>query len=302
MSAAACVERIDLVDVLRGTTLLSTQTPEQIQLLVARTVRRVFGPGELLFSEGDPGHGLHIIARGKVRVFKTSVGGREQVLSINRAGESVAELPVFDGGAYAVSAMALEETEVAFISRRDFQNFCMEHPEVAMKMLAMVGARLRRMMGIIEQLSFATVRERLVSVLVKLAETEGRQTERGLEFMLPANHQELASQLGTVRELVSRNLMRLQSEGLVEVDARQIVVRDFGGLAKIIGWPSTAGKESKRQTGASDLSLNLRGQQKTIEIRPASSKSNVVRNSRPDLSQRAQRSAQARPWPLQESA
>jgi CRP/FNR family transcriptional regulator len=302
MNAAACVERIDLADVLRGTTLLSTQTREQIQLLAARTVRRVFGPGELLFSEGEPGHGLHMIARGKVRVFKTSVGGREQVLSINQAGESVAELPVFDGGEYAVSAMALEETEVAFISRQDFQSFCMDHPEVAMKMLTMVGARLRRMMGIIEQLSFTTVRERLVSVLVKLAETEGRQTERGLEFVLPANHQELASQLGTVRELVSRNLMRLQSEGLVEVDARQIVVRDFGGLAKIIGWPSPRRQESEKQTAPSDLSLKLRGKQKTIEMHQASPKSNHIRNSRPDLPQRAKHAARSKQWPLQESA
>ncbi len=79
-------------------------------------------------------------------------------------------------------------------------------------MLALVGARLRRMMGIIEELSFSTIRERLASVLLNLAENEGKQTERGVAFVLPASHQELASQLGTVRELVSRNLMRMQME------------------------------------------------------------------------------------------
>ncbi|MGA7157823.1 MAG: Crp/Fnr family transcriptional regulator [Acidobacteriaceae bacterium] len=235
MSAAACVDRMDLTAVLRQTALLSSQTPEQIRTLAARTTRRLFRAGEVLFSEGEPCHGLHIIARGKVRVFKTSLGGREQVLAMNGAGESLAELPVFDGGAYAVSAIAVEETEIALISRTDFQRFCMEHPEVALKMVEVVGARLRRMMGIIEELSFTTIRERLASVLVKLAETEGRQTERGVEFMLPASHQEMASQLGTVRELVSRNLMRLQAEGLVEVYAREIVVRDLKGLAGVLG-------------------------------------------------------------------
>jgi CRP/FNR family transcriptional regulator len=235
MSAAAVIERMDLTEVLRRTALLSMQTPEQIQLLAARTVRRVFSAGELLFSEGESCSGLHIIARGRIRVFKTSLGGREQVLAIHVPGESLAELPVFDRGTYAVSAMAVEGTEIAFISRTDFQRFCMEHPEVALKMVAVVGARLRRMMGIIEELSFTTVRERLASALVKLAETEGRQTDRGVAFVLPASHQELASQLGTVRELVSRNLMRLRAEGLVEVDARQIVVRDLKGLAGVLG-------------------------------------------------------------------
>ena len=100
-----------------------------------------------------------------------------------------------------------------------------------MKVLAVVGARLRRLVGIIEELSFTTIRQRLVSVLVKLAQTEGKKTDLGIEFQLPATHQELASQLGTVRELISRNLMRLQAEGLVQVDARHIVVTNMKGLA-----------------------------------------------------------------------
>lgn len=80
-------------------------------------------------------------------------------------------------------------------------------------MLAVVGARLRRLVCIIEELSFSTVRQRLVAALVRLAQTERTPTERGIEFQLPGTHQDLAHQLGTVRELVSRNLMRLQAEG-----------------------------------------------------------------------------------------
>lgn len=227
-------ERIDLTAVLAKTALLSGLTSGELQLLAARTVRKPFSTGELLFSEGEPCHGLHIIARGKVRIFKTSLGGREQVLAVNTPGESVAELPVFDGGPYPASAMAIEDTEIAFISRRDFQAYCMEHPEVALKVLATVGARLRRLVGIIEELSFTTIRQRLISALVRLAESEGKRTERGVEFLLPASHQELASQLGTVRELISRNLMRLQAEGLLDVDARQIVVKDMKGLNALL--------------------------------------------------------------------
>jgi CRP/FNR family transcriptional regulator len=223
--------RTDLASVLEKTALLSSLSQQELQMLAARTVRKLFHAGELLFSEGEPCSGLHIIARGKIRIFKTSMNGREQVLAVNVPGESVAELPVFDGGPFPASAIALEDTEIAFISRRDFQAYCMEHPEVALKVLSVVGARLRRLVGIIEELSFTTIRERLIALLIKLAQTGGKKTDRGIEFFLPATHQELANQLGTVRELISRNLMRLQAEGLVEVDARQIVVRDLKGLS-----------------------------------------------------------------------
>ncbi len=223
--------RIDLAQVLGKAALLAGLSPAELRLLAARTVRKLFGAGELLFSEGEPCNGLHIIARGKVRIFKTSVNGREQVLAVNVPGESVAELPVFDGGPYPASAIAVEDTEIAFISRRDFHAFCLEHPGVALKVLSVVGARLRRLVAIIEELSFTTVRHRLISVLVKLAQSDGQATARGIEFQLPATHQELANQLGTVRELISRNLMRLQAEGFLDVDARQIVVKDMKGLA-----------------------------------------------------------------------
>jgi len=227
-------QRIDLGAVLEKTPLLSGLSPSELQLLAARTVRKLFSAGELLFSEGEPCNGLHIIALGKVRIFKTSMSGREQVLALNGPGESVAELPVFDGGPYPASAVAIEDTEVAFVSRRDFSAYCLEHPEVALKVLSVVGARLRRLVGIIEELSFTTIRQRLIAVLVKLAESEGKKTERGVEFQLPATHQELANQLGTVRELISRNLMRLQAEGLLDVDARNIVVKDMKGLSALL--------------------------------------------------------------------
>jgi len=226
--------RPDLISVLGKTALLSNLSREELRILATRTVRKLFSSGELLFSEGEPCSGLYIIVKGKVRIFKTSVNGREQVLAVNLPGESVAELPVFDGGPFPASAVAMEDTEMAFISRRDFHAYCLEHPEVPLKVLSVVGARLRRLVGIIEELSFTTVRQRLIALLVKLAQTEGNTTEHGVEFQLPATHQELANQLGTVRELISRNLMRLQAEGLLDVDARQIVVRDLKGLSALL--------------------------------------------------------------------
>ncbi len=219
---------------LGAVSLFSGLSPDELRLLAAHAIRRRFAQGEVLFSEGDACRGLHIIVSGKLRIFKSSPNGREQVLSVEGPGGSVAELPVFDGGAYPASVSAIEDSQILFISRDDFRHFCLEHPEVALKMLAVVGARLRRLVGIIEELSFTTVRQRLVSALMRLAQTNGRRTDRGIEFELPGTHQEMAHELGTVRELVSRNLMRLQAEGLLQVDAPSIVVTDMAGLAAVL--------------------------------------------------------------------
>jgi CRP/FNR family transcriptional regulator len=214
--------------------LFSGLSRDEVRLLAALFVRKRYGHGELLFCEGDLCRGLYIIDAGKLRIFKSSASGREQVLAVEGPGSSVAELPVFDGGPYPASVCAVEDSQILFISRQDLRSFCLQHPEVALKMLSVVGARLRRLVGIIEELSFTTVRQRLVGALVRLAQTAGQSSSRGIEFELPGSHQEMAHQLGTVRELVSRNLMRLQAEGLLLVEARSIVVLDMAGLTALL--------------------------------------------------------------------
>ena len=218
--------------ILRKTALFAGLSDEEMRALSARVSSRHFGRGELLFQEGDACSGLFLVAAGKIRIFKLSAAGREQTLTIEGQGSSFAELPVFDGGKYPASASAVEDAEVLFISRKDFQNYCREHPEVALKVLAVVGGRLRRLVAIIEDLSFTTVRQRLIALILRLAQTEGKSTKEGVRVELTKTHQDLAAEMGTVRELVSRNLSRLQAEGFVEVDGRTIIVKDVAGLKR----------------------------------------------------------------------
>jgi CRP/FNR family transcriptional regulator, cyclic AMP receptor protein len=218
--------------ILRKTPLFASLTPKEMQSLVARVTKRRFHHGEMLFTEGDSCSGLFLVASGKVRIFKLSPAGREQVLAVEGPGSSFAELPVFDGGNYPASASAAEDTEVLFISRKDFQNFCREHPNVALEVIAVVGSRLRRLVGIIEDLSFTTVRHRLITLILRLVQTSGAPSRQGVCVALTKTHQELAAELGTVRELVSRNLSRLQAEGFLDVEGRKITVKDLAGLKR----------------------------------------------------------------------
>lgn len=202
----------------------------ELTFLAQRAVPRRFSAGEIVFSEGDPCAGMYVVESGHIRIFKTSAGGREQVLSIDGPGSSVAELPVFDGGSYPASVSAVEDSTLLFVSKQDFQALCLTHPQVALKVLRVVGARLRRLVGIIEELSFTTVRHRLAAFLVRLAQREGTRIAEGIEITLPASNQELASQIGTVRELVSRNLSRFQQEKLIQMDGRRIVIANLKAL------------------------------------------------------------------------
>jgi CRP/FNR family transcriptional regulator len=215
---------------LRKTAIFSSLDPEELDFLTSRVIQRKFAAGEFVFSEGEPCSGMHVIESGSIRIFKSSSGGREQVLSIDGPGGSIAELPVFDGGNYPASAQAIVPTTTVFLSKQDFQNLCRQHPDVALKILRVVGGRLRRLVGIIEELSFTTVRHRLAALLIRLGKSARKTDGSPITFALPANNNELAAQIGTVRELVSRNLSRLQSEGLILVDGRVVTVPDLKKL------------------------------------------------------------------------
>jgi CRP/FNR family transcriptional regulator len=217
--------------------IFSGLTESELEFLAQRTVPRRYSAGELVFSEGETCKGLYVVESGHVRIFKTSSGGREQVLSIDGPGSSIAELPVFDGGAYPPSAIAIEDATLLFVGKQDFQALCLAHPQVGLKVLRAVGTRLRRLVGIIEELSFTTVRHRLASYLFRLAQKCGKRTAEGTVVSLPVNNQELAAHIGTVRELVSRNLSRLQAEGLLKVDGRDVILYNLKALEEEIESP-----------------------------------------------------------------
>jgi CRP/FNR family transcriptional regulator, cyclic AMP receptor protein len=217
------------IKVLEKAPLFAGLSEGELTFLAQRAVPRRFTAGELIFSEGEPCPGLHVVEAGFVKIFKSSASGREQVLAIDGPGSSIAELPVFDGGAYPASASAVQDAILLFISKQDFQALCLEHPRVALKVLRIVGRRLRALVAIIEELSFTTVRHRLISFLLRAAKT-GTRTAEGVQVILPASNQEFASQIGTVRELVSRNLSRLQATRLIRIDGRNVTILDLKAL------------------------------------------------------------------------
>jgi CRP/FNR family transcriptional regulator, cyclic AMP receptor protein len=120
----------DRIAVLKQGALFADLSEKELAFLAQRSSLKHFAENEMIFSEGDVCAGLFIVQSGAVKIFKMAPSGREQVLGVERAGNSIAELPVFDGGVYPASTVAVEESDLLFVKKEDFRALCLEHPEV----------------------------------------------------------------------------------------------------------------------------------------------------------------------------
>ncbi|HBY60713.1 MAG TPA: Crp/Fnr family transcriptional regulator [Solibacterales bacterium] len=207
------------------TQLLTGLTAEEREGIAVLAGARRFSAGEPLFYEGDPCEGLWVIASGSVKIVKTAPSGREITLAVESAPSSVAEVPLFDGGTYPASTVAVTDGIAFVLHKSDFHRFCEEHPQVPMKVLAVVGKRLRQLVGLIESVTFGSVRQRVARTLLEFSASAGAD-----RFALPVTHEEFANRLGTVREVVSRNLSRFQSEGMIRMEKGQVRIMNRAAL------------------------------------------------------------------------
>jgi len=199
--------------------------PEERHPLAEICIERRYAAGEHLFHEGQPCDGMHIIAEGRVKIVKTSPSGREITLAVDGPASSIAEVPLFDGGPYPASAVAMSDCVVLLLRKDDFHRFCHSYPEVPLKILAVVGRRLRHLVALVESVTFGSVRQRLARHLLQT-----REEMHSDRFTLKLTHEELAFQLGTVREVVSRNLSRFQNEGILRAERGLIEILDANAL------------------------------------------------------------------------
>lgn len=197
--------------------------PELRERILALCAERTLARGESLFLEGEEARGLFIIWKGRLKVYKTGEGGREQILEIEGPGRSVAELPLLDDGPYPASCAALEDSIVLTMAAATFHRLVAGEPALGRAVLRALAHRLRHMVGLVEELSLKAVRERLAGLLLELSGGRDR-------FHLSLNNQEVAARIGTVREIVSRTLHRMADEGALRIDGRDVTLLDRSRL------------------------------------------------------------------------
>jgi CRP-like cAMP-binding protein len=227
---------VDPVDTLRRVPFFAVLPPEELRALAAHCVVRRLAREEILFAEGDPCQGLYVVQNGAVKLFKMADTGREQVLVIERAGSTVGELPLFDGGSFPTSATAIEDSTLLYLPKREFLDLCRHNSEVTFAVIRTLAWRFRYMTSLVEELSLKEVSHRLARFLRDRALRLGTRTRRGIEFPLEETNQEIGAEIGTVRDLVSRNLRRFVDRGIIKMERRKVIVLDMAELeAQIIG-------------------------------------------------------------------
>lgn len=210
------------LELLRACPYFAALSDDLLERVLGVSSVKDYQEGELLFFEGDTPASLHIVEHGTVRIFKVSFEGREQVLRLMRAGDSFADVPAFDGGGYPANADAMESSRVVVIPRAPLLELMREYPDIALGAMTTMAARLRHMTGLVEDLSLRRVMGRVANLLL----TNEQHTH--------LSQTQMASMVGTAREMVNRSLNALSSKGLISVHGQVVTILDHEGLEEIV--------------------------------------------------------------------
>lgn len=226
-------------EILREISLFSSLGDRALDAVAQRTVLKRYPKNAILFREGEAARGLFVVVEGGVKIYRAGRDGREQVLLVEQPGHSVAELPLLDGAPYPASARASEDSRILFLPRDSFQWLYQNNPEIADVTIRELGRRLRMVVRLVDKLSLKDVPARVATELLELAAAAG-QLRQGGEFPLDATQEELAGELGTTRESVSRALSALRKDEIVAVDDSRVRILDLHGLRGAAGVPLAA--------------------------------------------------------------
>ena len=200
-----------------------------MKILSGIAVRLAFNRTEIIFQDGDKGDGIYIVETGKIKVYKLSLDGKEQILHIFGPGHTFGEVPVFQGKSFPASAMALEPSNIVFLPRDRFVELITTTPALSMNMLADLSRRLRAFTIQIEALSLKEVPARLAAYFLTLS----KEQKNAARIRLPISKALLSNLIGTTPETISRMLKKMGDAGLIEVQTRTIEILDKESLIEL---------------------------------------------------------------------
>ncbi|UQZ88767.1 transcriptional regulator [Deltaproteobacteria bacterium Smac51] len=194
--------------------------PDLVSQMASVALVKKYGAGSTIFHEGDPGLGFHLVAEGRVKIFKSAPDGKEQLLHLFGPGEPFGEVAIFAGRGYPAQAEAMTETATLFFPRAELKRLIAENPDLAFGIMAVLSARLRRFASMLEAVTLKEVPARLAAFVLNLAE-DGRE-----RVELSVSKGQLASLLGATPETISRALARLKNAGLISEEKPFINILD----------------------------------------------------------------------------
>jgi CRP/FNR family transcriptional regulator, dissimilatory nitrate respiration regulator len=223
MTASAIRDQINNVFLFQGLSQL------QLDALTRIALPRSFRKGQTIFFEGDKAAGFYVVVTGRVKIFRLSPEGKEQIFHLFGKGEPFGEVSVFTGQDYPACAEAYSALTTLFFPRETFIALVKRDESLALNMLALLSMRLRRFAALIEDLSLKEVPGRLAAYLLYLFEKQNKTAE----VTLDVSKRQLAYLLGTIPETISRILKRMNQQGLILSKGNRISITDRVALTAI---------------------------------------------------------------------
>jgi CRP/FNR family cyclic AMP-dependent transcriptional regulator len=217
---------VSRLELLRSSPYFSGLSFAELEEINRFVFEKKYDREKIIIAEEEKAEALYFVASGVVKVFKTSVDGKEQILAIIRPEETFNEVPVFNGGLNPASAQAMVPVVVYGIKRGDIETILRTKAQVALNIIRVMAKRLRNLVSLVEELSFKRVISRVAGILLDYVgdsiDSRTRLTQR-----------DMAAMAGTAREVVGRSLKALAEDGIIRVDRHRIIVTDMDALGKI---------------------------------------------------------------------
>ncbi len=218
---------------LRRVPLFAKLAEGDLGLLARATTTRRVAARQELFHKGDAGGRVFVIARGRLKVVANSLEGDELILALMDAGEVFGELALLTGGERTATVVALEDSELLALERRDFLAFLHGQPQAATPLLETLAARLQRLGELLEDRLFLRLEARLAKKLLALARSYGTSVDGGVRIDLRLSQSELGDLVGTTRESVNKQLRAWAREGLVRSEGGVVTLLDAKALERL---------------------------------------------------------------------
>ncbi len=212
------------IDLLKRCPLFAGLKEEDLRKIKAIARPRQFRKKQVLFSDRDEAKGFYVVLSGKVKLYKVSPEGKEQILHVVSSFDAFAEAALFSEGTYPAFAQALSDGQLLYFPKRDFIQLTEKNPQLSINMIVSLSQYLKKFAALIEELSLKEVSSRIAKYLLDLSLRSSREGRGSREVELDVSKTQLASRLGTISETLSRTLGKMKAKGIIDVKKNRILI------------------------------------------------------------------------------
>lgn len=231
----ACCERCKTQLCASKVSIFANLNHEELVEIVKMTGHRDYHKGETIFLEDADAKTLYLVNEGKIKIYKYTKDGKEQILHILSEGDFFGELNLFKTGKYSFNAEAITPTKLCTLTKDKMRELIIAKPEIGLKILEVIGERLAKVETLVQNLATNDVEARIAYLLLDLKDRYGRKGSQGIEIKLPLTREEMSNFTGVARETMSRKLKKFEDEGIIKlVGIKKILIIDEGRLEEYI--------------------------------------------------------------------